>query len=568
MNASENVGTGMSGKYTIGVDFGTLSARAVALELATGKEVAEAVFEYPHAVMDMELPSGKKLPPQFALQHPQDYLDALKYAVGGVLKTVPAREVAGIGLDFTTCTVVCVDEEGVPLCMKPEFADEPHAYVKLWKHHGAVKQAQAFDRVAKQRGEVWPSFYGGTSSSEWLFPKILETAQEAPLVYEKTHRFYDAVDWLSLVLTGKETHNPCNAGLKGYWTKEGGFPDNDFFRAVDPVLDGIIGTKVCAAVNRVDEIAGVVSREGAALTGLLPGTPLAMPVADAHAALPALNVTGDGQCLLVVGTSGVLTVNAKAPAPVPGICAQTDGGIFPDLCSMEAGQAGLGDCFDWFVSHCVPEEYRQEARQQGISIHQLLRQKAMNYRPGQSRLVALDWWSGNRSILKNEGLSGLILGLNMQTRPEEIYRALIEATAFGLRVIVDNYEAYGVKIGDICVAGGIAMKDPMLMQIYADVLSRKLTVGDSAQAGARGSAMYAAVAAGAFPDIRCAANAYAKPVKATYTPKPENVAIYDALYREYRKLHDYFGGESKVMDRLYEIYDMGKHLPQEKHNAI
>lgn len=548
----------MAGKYTIGIDFGTLSARAVALELATGREAAQAVYEYPHGVMDAQLPDGTALPPQFALQHPQDYLDALKHTVGSVLQTIPADQVAGICLDFTTCTVVCADEQGVPLCMKPEFAHEPHAYVKLWKHHGAVKQAREFDRVAAQRGEKWPDFCGGTSSSEWLFPKILETAQAAPAVYENTYRFYEAVDWLSLVLTGQETHNPCCAGLKGYWSRQLGYPDNDFFRAVDPVLDGIIGTKVCPNVDRVDQPAGYLSARGAALTGLKEGTVVAMPVGDAHAAMPALNVTGAGQCMLVIGTSGVLMVNTETAVPVPGICALTDRGIFPDLCSMEAGQAGLGDCFDWFVTHCVPESYRQEAREKNMSIHQLLRSKAERLRPGQSRLVALDWWNGNRSILKNDGLSGLILGMNMQTRPEEIYRALIEATAFGLRVIVENYEQHGVAIGDICAAGGIAMKDPMLMQIYADVLNRTMTVGDSDQAGALGSAMYAAVAAGAFPDIATAAARYAKPVKATYTPKAENVAIYDALYAEYRKLHDYFGMENKVMDRLYDIYNMGR----------
>ena len=548
----------MAGRYTIGIDFGTLSARAVALELETGRVAAQAVFEYPHGVMDKTLPDGTVLPPQFALQHPQDYLDALKATVGGILQTVPAEDVAGICLDFTTCTVVCVDEAGVPLCMKPEFANEPHAYVKLWKHHGAVRQAREFDRVAAERGEKWPDFCGGTSSSEWLFPKILETAQNAPAVYENTDRFYDAVDWMSRILTGQETHNPCCAGLKGYWNRRLGYPDNAFFRAVDPVLDGIIGTKVCANVNRVDEPAGYLSKAGAALTGLKAGTVVAMPVGDAHAAMPALNVTGDGQCMLVVGTSGVLLVNTQSVVPVPGICAQTDWGIFPGLCTMEAGQAGLGDCFDWFVHHCVPERYQQEAREKKLHIHQLLRSKAETLRPGQNRLVALDWWNGNRSILKNDGLTGLILGINMQTRPEEIYRALIEATAFGLRVIVENYEKHGVAIGDICAAGGIAMKDPMLMQIYADVLGRTITVGDSDQAGALGSAMYAAVAAGVFPDITAAAARYAKPVKATYTPKAENVAVYDALYAEYRKLHDYFGMENKVMDRLYEIYNMGR----------
>lgn len=543
-------------KYTIGIDFGTLSARAVAMELTTGKEVAESVFPYPHAVMDTALPSGKRLPPQFALQHPQDYLDALSHTIRGVLSTVPAEEVAAICLDFTTCTVVCADEQGVPLCMKEEFADEPHAYVKLWKHHGATAQALRLDQVAKERNETFLTLCGDTSSSEFFFPKILETLECAPKVYEATHRFYDAVDWLSLMLTGRETHNPCVAGLKAYWSRENGFPSNDYFAAVHPGLKNIIGTKVSETVDRLDTIAGYITPEASQLTGLLEGTVVAIPVGDAHAAMPALNVTEDGQSMLVIGTSGVLLTNTAKPAAVPGICAQVEGGIFPDLCTMEAGQAGLGDCFDWFVKYCVPESYHQEAKEKGVNLHTLLTQKASALRPGENRLIALDWWNGNRSILKNDGLTGLILGLNMQTRPEEIYRAIIEATAFGLRVITENYEACGVAIGDICAAGGIAMKNPMLMQIYADVLHRTITVADSAQAGARGSAIYAAVAAGAFETVRAAAEYYKQPICATYTPKAENVPIYNALYGEYRRLHDYFGRENPVMDKLHEIYRM------------
>ena len=543
-------------KYTIGIDFGTLSARAVALELATGKEVAEAVFDYPHGVMDTALPSGKPLPPLFALQHPQDYLDALYHTIGGVLQTVPAEEVGGICLDFTTCTVVCADETGTPLCMKEEFKDEPHAYVKLWKHHGATEQAQHFDRVAKERKETFLTLCGDTSSSEFFFPKILETLECAPAVYEKTHRFYDAVDWLSLMLTGKETHNPCMAGLKAYWSRENGFPSNDFFAAVHPGLAGIIGTKVCPEVAYVDGIAGYITAEAAKLTGLLEGTVVAIPQGDCHAAMPALNVTGDGDCFLVVGTSSVMLANTPKPVAVPGICAQVEGGVVADLCTMEAGQAGLGDCFDWFVKNCVPQSYTDEAKEKGVSIHTLLTQKAETLRPGENRLIALDWWNGNRSILKNDGLTGMILGLNMRTRPEEIYRALIEATAFGLRVILENYEAHGVTIGDISTAGGIALKNAMLMQIYADVLGRRMMVSDSAQAGARGSAMYAAVAAKAFPDIRAAAEAYKQPIVAEYIPNGENKAVYDALFAEYRRLHDYFGKENPVMDRLREIYKM------------
>ena len=543
----------MEKKYTIGIDFGTLSARAVALELATGEEVAQAVFEYPHGVLDRQLPSGRKLPPQFALQHPQDYLDSLRAVIGGVLQRVKKEEVAALCVDFTTSTLLPVDEQGTPLCFLPEFSDEPHAYCKLWKHHGPVKQALAFDRVARSRGEKWLAKCGGTSSSEWMFPKILETLEQAPEVYDRTCRFYEAGDWLSLMLTGRESHNPCMAGLKGYWNPTDGFPEDDFFRAVHPGLSGIVGTKVCSRVDRADDLAGGISAAGAALTGLMEGTPVAIPMGDAHAAMPALNITEPGQCLLVLGTSGVLMVNSSQPVAVPGICSQAEGGIYGDLCTLEAGQAGLGDCFDWFVHHCVPAAYRQEAEEQNLSIHQLLQKKAGTLRPGESRLLALDWWSGNRSILKNDDLSGMILGLNLQTRPEEIYRALIEATAFGLRVIVDNYESHGVQVGNICAAGGIAMKAPLLMQIYADVLGRELTVGHSAQAGARGSAICAAVAAGRFSSLREAANQYARPCEKAYGPIAENVEVYEKLYREYKKLHDYFGRENNVMDNLQQI---------------
>ena len=549
----------MAKKYTIGIDFGTLSARAVALDLQTGVEVAEAVHPYPHGVMDVQLPCGKKLPPQYALQHPQDYLEALEKVVGGVLETVNKEDVGALCIDFTTSTVLPVDEKGQPLCLRPEFASEPHAYVKLWKHHGPVKQAQEFDRVAKERGEPWMVNCGGTSSSEWLFPKILETLQEAPAVFEATDRFYEAVDWLSLMLTGRETHNPCMAGLKGYWDAATGYPSNDYFTAVDPRLDGIVGTKVSADVGRVDSLAGFVSAEGAKRTGLLEGTPVAMPIGDAHASLPALNVSRDGEALMVVGTSGVLMVNSPVKADVPGICSLVDGGVYPGVCTLEAGQAGLGDCFDWFVKNCVPGRYEKEAKTAGISIHTLLQQKASAQRPGESRLVALDWLNGNRSILKNDGLSGLILGLNLQTKPEEIYRALLEATAYGLRVILDNYEAHGVHISQICAAGGIAMKSPFLMQIYADVLNRPIVVGDSAQSGARGSALYAAVAAGECATIQEAAQRYARPNKGSFAPIPENVALYEKLYQEYKLLHDHFGrGGNAVMDRLYDIYNMGK----------
>lgn len=527
-------------QYTIGVDFGTLSARAVALNTATGEEVVSAEFVYPHGVMDRELPDGQKLPPMFALQHPRDYLDGLQALCGQVLQKIPKEKILAVGIDFTTSTVLPVDEAGRPLCFSAAFAGNPHAYAKLWKHHGPVKQAEKLNRIAKEQNVAWLEGCGGTVSSEWLFPKILETLEEAPQVFESTYRFYEAADWLSLVLTGQETHNPCMASLKGCWSEAQGFPADDYFKAVDPRLAGIVGTKVCPKVNKLTEIAGKLSPEGAALTGLAEGTVVAMPLGDAHAAMASLNVTKPGQAMVVIGTSGVVMVNTERAASVPGICALTYGGVFPGVCTMEAGQAALGDSFDWFVKTF------------GMT-HKDLTEKAAEQKPGQSRLLALDWWSGNRSILKNDGLSGMILGLNLQTRPEEIYRALIESTAYGLRVIVENYEACDVPIGNICAAGGIALKNPLLMQIYADVLGRTLTVSGCAQAGARGSSLYAAVAAGVFPDIWQAAEACALPAVATYEPQEENVQIYNKLFAEYKVLHDYFGKENPVMDKLAQL---------------
>lgn len=523
--------------YTIGMDFGTLSARAVALELKTGKEIAAAEFVYPHGVMDRQLPDGTVLPPMYALQHPRDYLEGLQTLCKEIFRQVPREDVRGVGIDFTTSTVLPVDETGKPLCFMEEFAGQPHAYAKLWKHHGPVEQARRFDRVAKERQAPWLSNCGGTVSSEWLFPKILETLEEAPAVYDRTYRFYEAGDWLNFMLTGVETHNPCMAALKGCWSEELGYPSETYFREVDPRLANVVGTKVSKTVNRVDEIAGKVSLDGENLTGIPAGTPVAMAMGDCHAAMPTLNITKPGQAMLVIGTSGVVLANTEAPKSVPGICALTHGGVFPGVCTMEAGQAGLGDCFDWLVKTF------------GLS-HGELTEKASALKPGQSGLLSLDWWNGNRSILKNDGLTGLILGLNLQTRPEEIYRALIEATAYGLRVILENYEQHGVSVGDICAAGGIALKNPILMQIYADILGRPLTVSGCKQAGARGCAIYAAVAAGAFGDIHAASEALRQPVAATYRPIPEHVAIYEKLFAEYKILHDYFGKENAVMDRL------------------
>ena len=541
-------------KYVIGVDFGTLSARAVLVDSDSGEEIAEAVYNYDHGVMDKRLPSGRTLPEGFALQHPEDYLRALEYTVKKVIdvSSVDASAVAGIGIDFTACTLMCIDSDGIPLCMKAEFSDEPHAYVKLWKHHSAQSEADEITALAKSRGEKWIELYGGRISSEWAFPKILETLRKAPRVYDAAYEFIDAGDWISLCLTGKDTRAHSMAGYKWLYSEDG-YPQNDYFKALDERLDGIIGTKVRAEILDITKTAGAIDQRGAALTGLCEGTPVALPIIDAHAAMPALNITENGEMMMILGTSGCYILNYDEGKNIEGTAGYVKGAVLPGVCTYESGQSALGDSYDWFVKNCVPEEYKADAKAQGISVHKLLRQKAMKQKVGESGLLCIDWFNGNRSILADFDLGGAIIGLSLTSRPEEIYRAIIEGTAYGARVILEHYEKNGVRIKRICAAGGIAQKDEMLMQIYADVLGREISVASRTQAGAFGSAIYASVAAGIYSSVKTAAQKFAKPDLRTYTPNNQNHRLYTELYEEYKILHDYFGRENGVMRRLKRI---------------
>ena len=539
-------------KYVIGIDYGTLSGRCVLVDVKSGDEVAESVLNYPHAVMDERLPNGERLPSSYALQHPEDYLDVLKTTIPDVLKkaSITADDVVGLGIDFTACTILPMDMNGTPLCMKDEYKDERHAYVKLWKHHAAQGEADEINELATKRGEKWLSIYGGKVSCEWALPKILQVLREAPEIYDDTYRFIEAADWLSLILTGEETHSAVFAGYKGLWNAETGYPSNDFMVALDSRLDGIVGTKLSTNVLGMDKTAGKIDARGAQLTGLKVGTPVSLPMIDAHAAMPALNITGDGDLMLILGTSACHILNSKDAKTVEGICGYVKDGVIPGLYTYEAGQAGVGDIFDWFVKTCVPASYTEEAKEKGISIHKLLREKANKLSVGESGLLALDWWNGNRSVLVNSNLTGMLLGMTLGTKPEEIYRALIEATAYGLKVIVEQYENSGISIKSICAAGGIAQKDEMMMQIYADVLGRDIRIAGSTQAGALGSAIYAAVAANIYTDVKTAAKKLSKSDVKLYKPIKENVKTYKMLYKEYKILHDYFGKENMVMERI------------------
>ncbi len=539
-------------KYVIGVDFGTLSARAVVLDVYEKKIVSEFTSSYKHGVMDSQLPDGTQLPEGFALQHPQDYIESLSASVKGAVTTanISPDEVGGIGVDFTSSTVLPIDKEGTPLAIYDEFKNEPHAYVKLWKHHSAQGEADEFTAVAKSRGESWLSIYGGVVSSEYMFPKILETARQAPKVYEKAYRFIEAGDWLNMILTGKETHAAAFVGYKSFWNAENGYPSNDYFVAVDPLLDKVVGTKVSTDISTVDKNAGQLSQKGAKLVGLDVGTPVSLAMLDAHAAMPALNITDNGRLMLILGTSGCHLINSDKEITVDGICGRVKNGVFPNTTTYEAGQQCFGDAFDWFVSNCVPKAYFDEAEKDGKSIFQYLTEKAAELQIGESGIVALDWFNGNRSVLVNSRLKGALIGLTIHTKPYEIYRALLEAASFGTRRIVEQFESFGIRISAVSVAGGIANKNPLLMQIMADVLGRELEVTSTTQAAALGSAIYASVAGGFYSDIVLASRELSAPISKKYVPVPDNSKSYDKLYEEYLTLHDYFGKTNMIMERL------------------
>ena len=543
-------------KYSLGLDFGTLSVRAILLDLESGEIKATSVSEYAHGIMSTTFLDGSPLPDATALQHPRDYLESMLAVIGECLSSsgVAPECITGIGIDFTASTILPVLEDGTPLCFTKEFENEPHAYVKLWKHHAAQAEADAINALAKRTEAPWLDRYGGTISCEFLFPKVLEILNKAPAVYDRTFRFIEAGDWIVWMLTGKETHSVCTTGFKAMWNEESGYPDDAFFTALHPTLHGIIGTKISTDVIKLSQRAGTVTKEMAAQTGLLEGIPVAPAFIDAHAALPALGITQAGELLMIIGTSSCHILLGDKKTNVPGISGYVKDGIIDGLYAFEAGQTSVGDSFEWFVSNCLPAAYAEDAREQGINVHKYLRKKASLLPPGAGGLLALDWFNGNRTPYVNGDLSGVILGLNLNTRPEQIYRALIESTAYGTKRILDLYEQNGIVIDKIYAAGGIAEKDEMLMQIYADVLGREIRLSGTAQACAYGSALLGAVNENGFPSLADAACKLKQISARSYQPNPQNTKAYAKLYREYVVLSEFFANsENKTMTFLREL---------------
>ena len=533
--------------YAIGVDFGTESGRALLLDLRTGEEAAVSEVRYAHGAIDRELPStGEQLPPDWALQDPDDWVAVLETAIPAVLEQVPpARDaVVGLGVDFTSCTVLPVTPEGTPLCTLEAFSEHRHAWPKLWKHHAAQAIADRLNEVALARGESFLTRYGGRISSEWYFPKLIELWREDRAVYDAAHGFIEATDWVVWHLTGNERRNSCTAGYKALWSQEEGLPSADYFEAAYPGFtrpQEKLGTEFAP----LGTCAGTLRPQVAARLGLPSSVAVAVGNVDSFVSVPGAGVEQPGTFVMVVGTSICDLVIDHDEVRLPGITGVVRDGILPGFYGYEAGQAAVGDMLAWFIETLAPPDAEYAALEQAVAA----------IAPGATGLVALDWWNGNRTILADADLSGAILGLTLQTTREQIYRALLESIAFGNRRIIENFQEHGLKLNEIVACGGIAEKSPLTMQLLADTSGLRVSVPDSTQIPARGAALFGAVAAGAFPDIAGAIAATRPQTARSYAPDTAAKAIYDEVYAIYCSLYERLGRtDVELLHGLKRIY--------------
>lgn len=548
----------MSAQYTIGLDYGTNSVRTLIVNAANGREVASAVWEYAHGTHGVILARD----PNLARQHPADYLEGaeitIKKALALAKKTVrgfKATDVIGIGVDTTGSTPLPVDGRGIPLAFDKRFAKNPAAMAWLWKDHTGVIEAGEITALAKSIRPQYLAKCGGTYSSEWFFSKILHCLRSAPEVFDAAHTWVECADWIPAMLTGTEAPDKlivgvCAAGHKAMYNDTwGGYPDAEFLGELDPKL-GALRTRLCAKAHTIDRAVGKLTAEWARRTGLPAGIPVAVGAFDAHLGGVGSGIA-PGTLVKIIGTSTcdmmVVPVGQQL-ADIPGLCGIVNGSILPGFYGLEAGQSAVGDIFNWFVNYIQPLGK--------AGSHEALTAGAAKLKPGESGLLALDWNNGNRTILVDQRLTGLLLGQTLYTTPAEIYRALIEATAFGALTIINRFEEYGVKVGQIVNCGGIAEKNPLVMQIYADVTGRPMKVSRSAQTCALGAAIAGAVVAGAYPDYASAQKAMTGIKSRVFQPKPEAHAIYKELYVIYRKLHDALG----TKDWVGNLFDVMKQL--------
>lgn len=547
----------MAKKYSIGLDFGTEEARGILLDMQ-GNLIAAAEHSYRHGVMTHELPDGTPLEDGFALQHPRDYIDAMDEIIPALVKSgVSPNDIIGIGVDFTQCTMMPVTADGTPLCFLDEFKGNPYAYVKLWKHHGAQPQAEKLTDIARSRKEAFLNYCGGTIYAESMFPKILETYERAPEVYRAAAEFLELADWTTFYLTGSKTRSRSIAGCAALWHHERGYPGSEYFYGADRGFANVVKEKLTEDLAGVGSPVGYVSGRIAERWGIPEGIPVAAGLGDCQAAFVGAGLVEEGTLLTVMGTSSCDMLVSREEHAVPGLYGVSYDSMLPGMFGYEAGQATMGDLYGWFVKTSVPHSYYAAAQSEGLTIFDYFNKLAQDYEPGQTGLLALDWWNGNRSVLLDASLGGMILGLRLNTKPEEIYRALTEALSFGKRRIVEQFESHGIPVKKIYATGGVAVKNPFLMQMFADVIGLPIYISSADNGSCVGSAVYGAAAASptvsGYGSITQAARGMGGGSIKTYVPNPKYKDIYDSLYREYKTLYQYFGQDNLVMKRLKKL---------------
>ena len=534
----------MSVKYTIGLDYGTNSVRALIVNVINGAEVAAAVWNYAHGTAGVILSRD----PNLARQHPADYIKGAEITIKQSLATAKKAvkdfspdQIIGIGVDTTGSTPLPVDANGQPLAFQKKFANNPAAMAWLWKDHTGVNEAAEITALAKKMRPQYLAKCGGTYSSEWFWSKILRCLRVAPDVFNAAHSWVELADYVPAALTGTEHPDKfiagvCAAGHKAMWNaKWNGYPDSQFVSKLNPKL-GKLRARLTTRVHPIDRAVGGLTPAWAKKTGLTAGIPVAVGAFDAHLGAVGSGVA-PGTLVKIIGTSTcdiAISPNGKQLADIPGLCGIVDGSVLPGYFGLEAGQSAVGDIFNWWVNYIKP------GGKNPLS-HNQLDEAALNLQPGESGLIALDWNNGNRTILVDQRLTGLLIGQTLYTTPVEIYRALIEATAFGALTIINRFEENGVKISQVVNCGGIAEKSAITMQIYADVTGRPMKVSRSAQTCALGSAIAAAVVAGAHKNYATAQKKMTGLKAKIYKPDPKAHAVYRELYPIYKTLHDAFG---------------------------
>lgn len=545
-------------KYSIGVDFGKISGRAVLVNIENGKIVATSAVDYPRGIMVKTFKNGNPLPDDWALAYPQDYLDILSETIRDVISNVNPADVIGIGIDMSSCCVMPVKANGTPLCYLDEFKDNPYAYASITRNLSAKKQAKRMLDVAREMEEPWLKYYNGKISPEWLFPKILKIIDEAPRVYSEADYFIEVVDWLIWQLTGSQIRNSFSASFKGFYIPGIGYPSKKYLSAVNLKLGNIVDTKLNAPIFSTGELAGNLTKHGSNLIGLPIGTSVSVGVVDLYACTATVKGVKNDAMVGIFGDSGTMFSFSDVTANIKGISGGFQLNSGSDMTVYKAKHNCIGRTYAWFLHNYVKPEYHQEAKEQNRNLYSYIAQKMMRLNAGENGLIALNWLDGNQAVLSNPELSSVIVGMREDTRVEHILRAIVESMAYDTRKLIETYRENGIQTKEFYGVGTFAEKNPFIMQVYSDVLQIPIRVAGTPMSPAIGSAIYGAVAAGSvnggYDTVREASEAMGCLKNVEYTPNPYNQEIYNQLYAEYCKIYDLFGKEYvDIMTNLKNI---------------